>query len=131
MNDDKQVRIDKWLWAARFYKTRTLAATAVTNGRIKLNGARIKPSKQIKLNDKLIIQLAPFSWDIQVTSLADRRVSAVLAKTLYEESTESQRARAEVTELLKLERKQNIPVQKGRPTKRDRKQIIRFKQKDN
>jgi ribosome-associated heat shock protein Hsp15 len=131
MNDDKQVRIDKWLWAARFYKTRTLAANAVTNGRIKLNGARIKPSKQIKLNDKLIIQLAPFSWDIQVTSLADRRVSAVLAKTLYEESTESQRARAEVTELLKLERKQNIPVQKGRPTKRDRKQIIRFKQKEN
>jgi ribosome-associated heat shock protein Hsp15 len=131
MNDDKQVRIDKWLWAARFYKTRTLAANAVTNGRIKLNGARIKPSKQIKLNDKLIIQLAPFSWDIQVTSLADRRVSAVLAKTLYEESTESQRARAELTELLKLERKQNIPVQKGRPTKRDRKQIIRFKQKEN
>jgi ribosome-associated heat shock protein Hsp15 len=131
MNDDKQVRIDKWLWAARFYKTRTLAANAVTNGRIKLNGARIKPSKQIKLNDKLIIQSAPFSWDIQVTSLADRRVSAVLAKTLYEESTESQRARAEVTELLKLERKQNIPVQKGRPTKRDRKQIIRFKQKEN
>jgi ribosome-associated heat shock protein Hsp15 len=131
MNDEKQVRIDKWLWAARFYKTRTLAANAVTNGRIKLNGARIKPSKQIKLNDKLIIQLAPFSWDIQVTSLADRRLSAVLAKTLYEESTESQRARAELTELLKLERKQNIPVQKGRPTKRDRKQIIRFKQKEN
>jgi ribosome-associated heat shock protein Hsp15 len=131
MNDDKQVRIDKWLWAARFYKTRTLAANAVTNGRIKLNGARIKPSKQIKLNDKLIIQSAPFSWDIQVTSLADRRVSAVLAKTLYEESTESQSARAELTELLKLERKQNIPAQKGRPTKRDRKQIIRFKQKEN
>ena len=131
MSNDKQVRIDKWLWAARFYKTRTLAANAVTNGRIKLNGARIKPSKQIKLNDKLIIQLAPFSWDIQVTSLADRRVSAVLAKTLYEESTESQRARAELTELLKLERKQNIQVQKGRPTKRDRKQIIRFKQKEN
>ena len=131
MNDDKQVRIDKWLWAARFYKTRTLAANAVTNGKIKLNGARIKPSKQIKLNDKLIIQSAPFSWDIQVTSLADRRVSAVLAKTLYEESTESQSARAELIELLKLEKKQNIPVQKGRPTKRDRKQIIRFKQKEN
>ena len=110
MNDDKQVRIDKWLWAARFYKTRTLAANAVTNGRIKLNGARIKPSKQIKLNDKLIIQSAPFSWDIQVTSLADRRVSAVLAKTLYEESTESQSARAELTELLKLEKKQNFGI---------------------
>ena len=53
MNDDKQVRIDKWLWAARFYKTRTLAANAVTNGRVKLNGARIKPSKQLRLNDKL------------------------------------------------------------------------------
>jgi len=131
MNDDKQVRIDKWLWAARFYKTRTLAANAVTNGRVKLNGARIKPSKQLRLNDKLIIQLAPYSWDIQVTSLVDRRVSAVLAKTMYEESVESQTIRAELTELLKLEKKRDIPIQKGRPTKRDRKQIIRFKQKDS
>jgi len=131
MNDDKQVRIDKWLWAARFYKTRTLAANAVTNGRVKLNGARIKPSKQLRLNDKLIIQLAPYSWDIQVTSLVERRVSAVLAKTMYEESVESQTIRAELTELLKLEKKRNIPIQKGRPTKRDRKQIIRFKQKDS
>lgn len=105
MNDDKQVRIDKWLWAARFYKTRTLAANAVTNGRVKLNGARIKPSKQLRLNDKLIIQSAPYSWDIQVTSLAERRVSAVLAKTMYEESVESQTIRAELTELLKLEKK--------------------------
>jgi len=131
MNDDKQVRIDKWLWAARFYKTRTLAANAVTNGRVKLNGARIKPSKQLRLNDKLIIQLAPYSWDIQVTSLVERRVSAVLAKTMYEESVESQTIRAELTELLKLEKKRDIPIQKGRPTKRDRKQIIRFKQKDS
>lgn len=131
MNDDKQVRIDKWLWAARFYKTRTLAANAVTNGRVKLNGARIKPSKQLRLNDKLIIQLAPYSWDIQVTSLVERRVSAVLAKTMYEESVESQTIRAELTELLKLEKKRNIPIQKGRPTKRDRQQIIRFKQKDS
>lgn len=131
MNDDKQVRIDKWLWAARFYKTRTLAANAVTNGRVKLNGARIKPSKQLRLNDKLIIQSAPYSWDIRVTSLAERRVSAVLAKTMYEESVESQTIRAELTELLKLEKKRNIPIQKGRPTKRDRKQIIRFKQKDS
>ncbi len=131
MNDDKQVRIDKWLWAARFYKTRTLAANAVTNGRVKLNGARIKPSKQLRLNDKLIIQSAPYSWDIQVASLAERRVSAVLAKTMYEESVESQTIRAELTELLKLEKKRNIPIQKGRPTKRDRKQIIRFKQKDS
>jgi len=131
MNDDKQVRIDKWLWAARFYKTRTLAANAVTNGRVKLNGARIKPSKQLRLNDKLIIQSAPYSWDIQVTSLVERRVSAVLAKTMYEESVESQTIRAELTELLKLEKKRDIPIQKGRPTKRDRKQIIRFKQKDS
>ena len=131
MSNDKQVRIDKWLWAARFYKTRTLAASAVTNGRDKLNGARIKPSKQLNINDKLLIQSTPFTWDIQVTFLADRRLSAALAKNLYEESVESQKKREELTEFLKIEKKQNIPIQKGRPTKRDRKQIIRFKQKDS
>ncbi|MBA4739607.1 MAG: RNA-binding protein [Burkholderiales bacterium] len=131
MSNDKQVRIDKWLWAARFYKTRTLAASAVTNGRVKLNGARIKPSKQLNINDKLLIQSTPFTWDIQVTFLADRRLSAALAKNLYEESVESQKKREELTEFLKIEKKQNIPIQKGRPTKRDRKQIIRFKQKDS
>jgi len=131
MNDDKPVRIDKWLWAARFYKTRTLAASALNNGRVKLNGARIKPSKQLKINDILVIQSNPFTWDIKVTSLTDRRVSAVLAKTLYEESTESKNEREELTAVLELEKKQQIPIPKGRPTKRDRKQIIRFKQKDN
>ena len=131
MSNDKQVRIDKWLWAARFYKTRTLAASAVTNGRVKLNGARIKPSKQLNINDKLLIQSTSFTWDIQVTFLADRRLSAALAKNLYEESVESQKKREELTEFLKIEKKQNIPIQKGRPTKRDRKQIIRFKQKDS
>tara|TARA_E500000075_G_C6656488_1_gene159360 strand:- start:38 stop:433 length:396 start_codon:yes stop_codon:yes gene_type:complete len=131
MSNDKQVRIDKWLWAARFYKTRTLAASAVTNGRVKLNGARIKPSKQLNINDKLLIQSTPFTWDIQVTFLADRRLSAALAKNLYEESVESQKKREELTEFLKIEKKQNIPIQKGRPTKRDRKQIIRFKQTDS
>lgn len=131
MNDDKPVRIDKWLWAARFYKTRTLAASAINNGRIKLNGARIKPSKQVKISDALVIQSNPFTWDIQVISLAERRVSAVLAKTLYEESTESLNEREKLTATLKLEKKQQIPIPKGRPTKRDREQIIRFKQKDN
>lgn len=131
MNDDKPVRIDKWLWAARFYKTRTLAASAINNGRIKLNGARIKPSKQVKISDTLVIQSNPFTWDIQVISLAERRVSAVLAKTLYEESTESLNEREKLTATLKLEKKQQIPIPKGRPTKRDREQIIRFKQKDN
>ncbi|MDC1312059.1 RNA-binding S4 domain-containing protein [Burkholderiales bacterium] len=131
MNDDKPVRIDKWLWAARFYKTRTLAASAINNGRIKLNGARIKPSKQVKISDTLVIQSNPFTWDIQVISLAERRVSAVLAKTLYEESTESMNEREKLTATLKLEKKQQIPIPKGRPTKRDREQIIRFKQKDN
>ena len=72
MAAEKQVRLDKWLWAARFYKTRALAANAITNGRVKVNDARTKPSKQLSVDDKINIQLSPMSWDIQVKELSSR-----------------------------------------------------------
>ena len=102
MAAEKQVRLDKWLWAARFYKTRALAANAITNGRVKVNDARTKPSKQLSVDDKINIQLSPMSWDIQVKELSSQRVSADLAKNFYTESPESEHQRNTLTESLKL-----------------------------
>ncbi|MDA0237606.1 MAG: S4 domain-containing protein [Proteobacteria bacterium] len=128
MADGKQVRLDKWLWAARFYKTRALAANAVTAGRVKVNGVRTKPSKQLNVDDKINIQLIPVSWDIQVKELSNQRVAADLAKNFYEESDESQAQRNTLTETLKLAKQLQTPNYGSRPTKRGRQQIIRFKQ---
>ena len=131
MTDVKQVRLDKWLWAARFYKTRALAANAVTNGRVKVNGAKTKPSKKLSVEDQINIQLSSISWDIHVKELSCQRVSADLAKHFYEESAESQSQRNTITEALNAEKKLQTPKYGNRPTKRGRQQIIRFKQNDD
>jgi ribosome-associated heat shock protein Hsp15 len=131
MAAEKQVRLDKWLWAARFYKTRALAANAISNGRVKVNDARTKPSKQLRVDDKINIQLSPMSWDIQVKELSSQRVSADLAKSFYVESPESEQQRNTLTESLKLAKKLQTPNYGSRPNKRGRLQIIRFKQKEN
>ena len=130
MSNESQIRVDKWLWASRFFKTRALAANAVTIGRVKVNGDRTKPSKQIKVGNRLSIQLSPFTWEIEIMGLSLQRLSAELAKNLYEESSKSQERRHEINEQLKLENKLHSPRHKGRPTKRDRTQIIRFKQNE-
>ncbi len=130
MSNESQIRVDKWLWASRFFKTRALAANAVTIGRVKVNGDRTKPSKQIKVGNRLSIQLSPFTWEIEITGLSLQRLSAELAKNLYEESMKSQERRNELNTQLKLEKKLHNPRHKGRPTKRDRTQIIRFKQNE-
>ena len=130
MSNESQIRVDKWLWASRFFKTRALAANAVTIGRVKVNGDRTKPSKQIKVGNRLSIQLSPFTWEIEIMGLSLQRLSAELAKNLYEESSKSQERRHDINEQLKLEKKLLSPRHKGRPTKRDRTQIIRFKQNE-
>ena len=130
MSNESQIRVDKWLWASRFFKARALAANAVTIGRVKVNGDRTKPSKQIKVGNRLSIQLSPFTWEIEIMGLSLQRLSAELAKNLYEESSKSQERRHEINEQLKLEKKLHSPRHKGRPTKRDRTQIIRFKQNE-
>jgi ribosome-associated heat shock protein Hsp15 len=127
MDDDgsQRVRIDKWLWAARFYKTRSLAADAVEGGKVQVNGERIKPAKAVKPGDALSIRNGPYAWEITVLALSERRGSAADAAKLHSESGESRKAREEKIALIKIERQAN-PFPGGRPTKKARRQIIRF-----
>lgn len=120
-----RLRIDKWLWAARFFKTRGLACQAVEAGRVKLNGERTKPSKEIKTGDKLRIHIGEFEWEVAVSLLSDRRGPAEVARTLYEESEASRLRREEQAAERRLCHNPAAEL-KGRPTKRDRRMIHRF-----
>jgi ribosome-associated heat shock protein Hsp15 len=122
---NQRVRIDKWLWAARFYKTRSLAADAVDGGKVQVDGERVKPAKLLRPGDALSIRNGPYTWEIAVLMLSERRGSATEAAKLYSESEESRRIREEKIALLKIERQSN-PFPGGRPTKKQRRQIIRF-----
>src|SRR3954468_11618359 len=122
---DTRVRIDKWLWAARFYKTRSLAADAVDSGKAKLNSERVKPAKLVKPGDVLSIRNGQSSWEVTVLVLSERRGSAMVASMLYCESDDSRMQRERQSARLKAERIAN-PFPGGRPTKRARRQIIRF-----
>lgn len=121
-----QLRIDKWLWAARFFKTRSLAATAVAGGKVKLNGERVKAAKAVRCGDALSIHVGPYEFLLQVRGLSERRGPAPEAALLYEESAASKAARATLAVQLAAERK-IYPQEKGRPTKRARRDLIRFK----
>jgi ribosome-associated heat shock protein Hsp15 len=125
MTGEDSARIDKWLWAARFFKTRQLAIDAINAGRVLVNNARIKPAKAIRLGDVIQVRKPPYTWDITVRLLSDRRGSAVVAHTLYEEAEQSVAAR----EVLKNELKDMPPpLFPGRPTKRDRRALDKFMQ---
>jgi ribosome-associated heat shock protein Hsp15 len=129
--DDKRVRLDKWLWAARFYKTRAMAAAAVSGGKIDLNGDRAKPAKAVKPGDRMALRIGPYEWDITVAALSDRRGPASEAQKLYAETLQSQQARHEKAAQLKAER-QSMPVfARGRPTKKARRHIIKFTRDNN
>ena len=119
------MRIDKWLWAARFFKTRGLAQQAVAGGRVKLNGDRVKPAHAVKTGDALVVRIAEFDWDILVRGLSERRGPAAEARQLYEES---EAGRAERQRRLDQRRWGTEPALqfKGRPTKRDRRLIEKF-----
>jgi ribosome-associated heat shock protein Hsp15 len=119
------VRIDKWLWAARFFKTRSLAAEAVSGGKIELNGGRAKPSKSVRLGDRLNIRRGAYEWTVIVTGVAKLRGPAAEAQLLYEESEESARKRHLTAAQLKLERPPEFHPS-GRPSKKDRRAITRF-----
>ena len=116
------MRIDKWLWAARFYKTRSLAQQAVEGGKITLNGERVKPSKELKTGDRPLIRIGAFEWAICVKQLSDKRGSATVARTLYEESADSQARREQQSALKKLNL-EPAAERHGRPTKRERRQL--------
>jgi ribosome-associated heat shock protein Hsp15 len=123
--EEKRLRIDKWLWAARFYKTRSLAADAVDGGKVQVNGERVKPAKALRAGDNLVIRNGHFVWQVTVLALSERRGSATEASRLYSESDQSRKEREEKTALLKIERQSN-PFPGGRPTKKARRQIIKF-----
>ena len=125
MADMDSVRVDKFLWAARFFKTRTLATDAVDGGKVKLNDERVKPAKPVKVGDRLTV---PLGWDeleIVVTALADKRGSATQAQALYKETEDSLKARTAKAELRKLNKEPSIDI-KARPTKRDHRQLDRL-----
>ena len=123
----EHVRIDKWLWAARFFKTRALAQVAVVAGKVRLHDERIKPSKDVRAGDVLVIRVGEFEWNVTVTGLAERRGPADEARKLYRESEESIARRvAQIADRKAF----GGPAgeRKGRPTKRERRQIIRFRE---
>jgi len=128
--EHSSMRLDKWLWCARFYKTRGLAADAIKGGKVLVNEEKPKPSKTIHAGTRLIIRRTPYQFDITIVLLAKSRKSAGEAALLYQESEESTRKREEISARLKLDAINN-PRTTGRPTKRDRRHIIRFKTKSN
>jgi len=120
------LRIDKWLWAARFFKTRALASKACDLGRILSNGHEAKPSREIRVGDHLVVKNEGGEFQIEVLALSHMRGPASVAQTLYRESEESKEARAKVA----AERKamqQYAPLPERRPSKRDRRRIISFR----
>ena len=119
------MRIDKWLWAARFYKTRSLAQQAIAAGRVKLNDARIKPAHELKPGDALAIRVGDFEWQIMVKALSDQRGPADAARQLYEESAASRMERERRQDLRRWGAEPASSL-KGRPTKRDRRRIEGF-----
>ena len=121
-----KTRLDKWLWASRFYKTRHLAAEAINGGHVHHNGHRVKPSRVIQVADRLTIHKTPFTFEITVEGLSIRRGPAKEAQLLYTENEESIKKRETLAAQRKLDAAQ-FPHAERRPDKRDRRRIIRFK----
>ena len=124
-SDSDKVRLDKWLWAARFFKTRGLATDAINGGHVHLNGARVKPSRAVKVGDELRIQKGTVEFIVHILVLSDRRGPATVAQTLYQETEASQAKReAQGEQRRLLANAAGGPVK--RPDKRARRKIIRF-----
>jgi ribosome-associated heat shock protein Hsp15 len=124
---DPKVRLDKWLWAARFFKTRSAATDAVHGGKIDVNGEGAKPARPVQPGDTVRIRLAPYEHIVVVTGLADRRGSATVAAGLYQETDASRTARERLHEQLRLA--PNLEFTAGKPTKKDRRAFEKFRGK--
>lgn len=120
-----KLRIDKWLWSARFYKTRAIAAKAVSGGHIHVDGCRVKPSREVKVGDVLEISKTPYTWKVSILELSGRRGPASEAAKLYAEDAASVEAREKLTEQRRI-LAASTPHSDKRPDKRDRRRIIRF-----
>jgi len=120
MNDDKDtVRLDKWLWAARFFKTRSLAQDAVDRGRVRIGGEPVKPARTVKMNDKILIDNGSDRWEVIVAAISGARGPAPVARTLYFETDESISRRENDKVARRLYPEPSLEI-KGRPTKRGR-----------
>ncbi|WP_109480974.1 RNA-binding S4 domain-containing protein [Paraburkholderia sp. C35] len=120
-----RLRIDKWLWAARFFKTRSLAADAVEKGRVRIGGATVKPAKDVRVGDLVEIEIERIVWQVEVLGGCDVRGPASVAQTHYAESEESKVKRVQEHERRKTYREPTAELH-GRPTKRDRRVIDKF-----
>jgi ribosome-associated heat shock protein Hsp15 len=122
-----ELRLDKWLWAARLFKTRGLAAKAVSSGKVHLGGRRVKPAKLVRAGDELVVRRGVFEQELKVLSISDKRRPAPEARLMYRESEQSIAKRQELLAQLRLERA--LPIFEraaGRPNKKQRRQIISF-----
>jgi ribosome-associated heat shock protein Hsp15 len=123
------VRMDKWLWAARFFKTRALAQQAVEGGRVRLNGERSKPARELRMGDRLLIHIGTHEWEITVEQLSAKRGPAAVARGLYAESEASREKRAAQAALRKFAA-DPARERHGRPTKRERRQLQRWREEE-
>jgi ribosome-associated heat shock protein Hsp15 len=124
-----KVRLDKWLWAARFFKTRALAATAIETGKVEVNGERAKRAKQLQIGDSLRIRLGPYQHLVAVRAVSEHRGPAPVAARLYEETEEGRKAREAMQLQMKVAR--SVPgYDRGRPTKKDRRDLERVRRPD-
>jgi ribosome-associated heat shock protein Hsp15 len=121
-----RVRVDKWLWAARFYKTRSLATDAVAGGKVEVNGERAKPAKTVKPGDEIRLRVGPYEHILIIRQLSERRGPASVAQTLYEETEASRAERERLAAQLKMAPAAFVYEEKGRPTKKDRRDLTRF-----
>ena len=126
---DEGVRVDKWLWAARFFKTRRLAPEAIQGGKVELNDTRAKPAKTVRPGDELRIRKDAYEFHIVVRDLSDKRGPAKVAETLYEETPDSIVRREQTREQIRAQNAA-FPQPKQRPDKHDRKHLARFKRGD-
>ncbi|MDH5479291.1 MAG: RNA-binding S4 domain-containing protein [Nitrosomonas sp.] len=125
MKEEEKFRVDKWLFATRFFKTRSLAAEAIEKGRVTLNEVRVKPAKIVSVGDRLSIRIGNYQYVVEILGLSNKRGSAAIAQQLYRETDESREQREIISARIKAQPQPFYT--KGRPTKRDRRNIERFK----
>jgi len=123
------VRIDKWLWAARFFKTRSAATDAVVGGRVHVNDALVRPAREVRIGDTVVVRIGQLEWTVVVQALSDKRGSAKVAVTLFEETSASASERARRTLELRMSRPLGADLG-ARPTKQDRRRIERLRRRE-
>ncbi len=132
INSISRLRIDKWLWAARFFKTRSVASDAIAKNRVRVDGQRIKPSRTIQVGDTVQIEKTPYVFDVTVLGLNDKRRPAAEAALLYQESEQSIAAREAQSASSRLDYQTRVGLAgSGRPSKKQRRQIIRFQNQND